>query len=68
MKLDKSKSYGEIIGSTDGSKYDQGGNIFDCDGNQLNVPETTQHEELVDHVKRMGRPPKNDNFGKQRNN
>jgi len=60
MKLDKSKSYGLIIGATDGSMYDQNGKIFDRDGNQLGVTEevVTQHEELIDHVKRLGRPPK----------
>jgi len=66
MKLDKSKPYGEIIGATDGSKYEQFGNVFDRDGNQIGGTDTviTQHEELINHVKRLGRPPKNDNAGK----
>lgn len=58
MKLDKSKPYGETIGSTDGSKYDQNGIIFDRDGNQLNAP--LEIKEVLDNnhdePKKRGRP------------
>lgn len=37
MKLDKSKSYAQIFGSTDGSRYEQGGIVFDFEGNELNA-------------------------------
>lgn len=50
-KLDKSKSYGEIIGSTDGSKYEQNGVNFDNDGNEINA--LVQEDQT-----RRGRPPK----------
>lgn len=35
MKLDKKKPYAEIIGSTDGSKYEQDGVIYDIHGEPL---------------------------------
>jgi hypothetical protein len=48
VKLDKSKPFGEIFGAIDDRRYEQGGHIFDCDGEQLaapasseSVPETT---------------------------
>lgn len=64
MKLDKSKPYGEILGSRDGSKYDQNGYIFDRDGNLLGgevKPEIeTKIEQEVTHEepKKRGRPAK----------
>lgn len=51
IKLDRKRPYGEIIGSTDGSKYDQDGRIFDVDGNEI-----IQEQEK----RKPGRPPKND--------
>ena len=58
MKLDKSKPYGEIIGSTDGSKYDQGGNTFDRDGNQMNAIQNEEETVNIDEPKKRGRPAK----------
>ena len=47
-KLDKTKPYSEIIGSTDGSKYDQNGVVFDHKGDEL----------VKEEKPRIGRPPK----------
>lgn len=68
MKLDKSKSYAQIFGSDDGSRFEQGGVLFDFEGNELNEkkpvviePETViEHEEsaIIEPIKRRGRPPK----------
>lgn len=63
-KLDKSRSYGEIMGATDGSKYEQDGLVFDCQGNLLNgqIATIAESMEIVEEVKpekpRLGRPPK----------
>lgn len=60
MKLDKSKSYGEIMGATNGAKYEQNGNEFDVNGDlikQVNViiePEKTSEIQ----PKKLGRPYK----------
>jgi len=64
MKLDRTKPYGEIIGSTDGSKYDQGGIIFDINGFQLGVTQPSFQEKVSDMVddvikRKPGRPFKN---------
>lgn len=61
-RLDRSRSYGEIIGSTDGSKYDQDGHIFDINGELLNDEPPVN---IVDDIikRKLGRPFKNDNAG-----
>lgn len=56
MKLDKSKPYEEIMGSTDGSKYAQNGNIFDSQGIMMYQPEVAQ--EVKTERPKLGRPPK----------
>lgn len=66
IKLDRSRSFGEIFGSTDGSKYDQDGKTFNADGDLLNYqPEEPEQrtERIVEEVlkRKPGRPPKNDN-------
>ena len=65
MKLDKSKSYGLIIGATDGSMYDQNGKIFDRDGNLLGNPvseDSVQPIKITEFAK-LGRPRKEVNHG-----
>jgi hypothetical protein len=58
MKLDKSKSYGEIMGATNGAKYEQNGNEFDVNGNLINqandIIEPAQTFEI--QPKKLGRP------------
>ena len=56
IKLDRTKSYGEIIGSTDGSKYDQDGHIFDVSGNLFQVEQYTETPEMA-YEKKFGKPP-----------
>lgn len=64
MKLDKSKSYAQIFGSTDGSRFEQGGVLFDFEGNELNAvkPSVVQVQsdegDIIEPAKRRGRPPK----------
>jgi len=55
MKLDKSKPYGEVMGSTDGSKYEQFGNVFDRDGNLLTSENVTINAEEPIQPKKLGR-------------
>lgn len=61
MKLDKSKPYGQIIGSTDGSRFEQGGFVFDHEGNEI-VQEganiATTDEAQSEQPKKRGRPSK----------
>jgi hypothetical protein len=60
MKLDRTKSFGEIIGSTDGSKYEQDGKIFDNQGNLMsneNNPEIVA--EKTEDKPKLGRPKTN---------
>ena len=59
MKLDRTKSFGEIIGSTDGSKYVQGGKLYDCQGNILGSgsnPEVISVK--TEERPKLGLPPK----------
>lgn len=70
MKLDKSKSYAQIIGSSDGSRFEQGGVVFDFEGNELNAkkdnvvaeeaPSKDDDSGIIEIAKRRGRPPKGD--------
>jgi hypothetical protein len=47
-KLDKSKSYAEILGATNGERYEQNGVLFDFEGNEI----------VKEDKPRIGRPPK----------
>ena len=58
MKLDKSKPYGEVMGSTDGSKYEQFGRVFDRDGNLLTTENVSVKAEETIQPKKLGRPAK----------
>jgi hypothetical protein len=67
MKLDKSKPYAQILGATDGSRFEQHGVIFDYEGNQLNSNPvanssdlgTTEEpkDELIDHIDSIAKRP-----------
>jgi hypothetical protein len=61
MKLDKKRPYAEIIGSTDGSKYEQDGVVFDGEGNAMNQSkqlETQSSQVIIDAPKKRGPKPK----------
>jgi hypothetical protein len=62
IKLDRTKPFGEIIGSTDGARYDQDGRVFGADGNLLNTPEQPAQNVIINELikRKPGRPPKND--------
>lgn len=56
-KLDRTKSYGEIIGATNGAKFYQNGKEFDFEGNPL-VNEPVVSDEIPENKPKRGRPAK----------
>lgn len=63
MKLDKSKSYGEIMGATNGARFVQDGKEFYANG-ELVITENAiiEHSEKPENApKKLGRPFKNGN-------
>lgn len=60
MKLDKSKSYGEIMGATNGAKYEQNGNEFDSNGDMINAENAIIEivKTIETQPKKLGRPYK----------
>ena len=58
MKLDKSKSYGEIMGATNGAKYERNGKEFDVNVNLIEVVNATIDPVKTSEIqpKKLGRP------------
>jgi len=54
MKLDRTRSFGQVYGQSDHA-YEQDGKWFDHEGKLVSAEEA---EELPEPAKRMGRPPK----------
>lgn len=50
MKLDRSKPFGTVFGSSDGAAFEQGGVLFDAEGNAM--------QPVAEQPRRPGRPPK----------
>ena len=58
IKLDKSKPYGQVMGATNGARFEQNGKDFDHEGNLVGGDVAPMSDDIIEIKPKLGRPSK----------